>query len=51
MDSGALWRECDKPIPRGRVYIQDFPNPFSVLLLNLGAYYLITRQSNRLRGA
>jgi hypothetical protein len=50
MQDGSLYGECHKPIPKGRIYIQDFPNPLTVLLLNLGAYYLITRQSNKLRG-
>lgn len=47
---GSLYEECHKHVPKERVYIRDFPNAFTVLLLNLGAYYLITRQSNRLRG-
>jgi hypothetical protein len=47
---GTVFHHCDKPVPKGRVYIDGFPNAFTVVLLNLGAYYLITRQSNRLRG-
>jgi len=48
---GSIYDECHKPIPKGRFYIHDFPNPLTVLLLNLGAYYLITRQGSRMRGA
>lgn len=52
MEDGSLYERPAprEQVPKGRVYISDFPNPFTVLLLNLGAYYLITRQSSRLGG-
>jgi hypothetical protein len=48
---GSIFDEFHKPIPKGKFYISDFPNPFTVLLLNLGAYYLITGQGIRMKGA
>jgi hypothetical protein len=49
INDGSLYEECDKHVPKGHTYIDDFPNPLTVLLLNLGCYYLLTRQSNRMR--
>ena len=51
ISDGSVNDKCTKHIPKGRVYIQDFPNAGTVVMLNLLAYYLITRQSNRVRGA
>lgn len=48
---GSVFEHPPRSVPKGRVYIQDFPNAGTVVFLNLLAYYLITRQSNRLRGA
>ncbi|KAI8466089.1 MAG: hypothetical protein J3K34DRAFT_434964 [Monoraphidium minutum] len=45
---GSLYQPCEKKIPKGHVYITDFPNATTVLFLNLGAYFLITRQSKKL---
>jgi hypothetical protein len=46
---GSIYEECHKQVPKGHTYIDNFPNPLTVVLLNLGCYYLITRQSDRMR--
>lgn len=48
IEDGSIFKPQEKHVPKGRVYIHDFPNATTVLWLNLFGYYLITRQSARL---